>query len=106
MPAFGSNASTSSCVTRFAHTPFYRERIGRPNGPVKLGRLPTLEKATMMERFDELVTDPRLRRDELLANGETLTGHALHLSRSRAMTTSGSSGRKELFAPTARPGAR
>ena len=80
-----------------AHSPFYRERIGRPSGPVELGRLPTLEKATMMERFDELVTDPRLRRDELLAHVETLTGDALHLGRYRAMTTSGSSGRKGLF---------
>ena len=80
-----------------AHSPFYRERIGRPTGPVELGRLPTLEKATMMERFDELVTDPRLRRDDLLAHVETLTGDALHLGRYRAMTTSGSSGRKGLF---------
>ena len=80
-----------------AHSPFYRERIGRPTGPVELGRLPTLEKATMMEHFDELVTDPRLRRDELLAHVETLTGDALHLGRYRAMTTSGSSGRKGLF---------
>ena len=76
---------------------FYRERIGRPTGPVELGRLPTLEKATMMEHFDELVTDPRLRRDELLAHVEALTGDALHLGRYRAMTTSGSSGRKGLF---------
>ena len=51
----------------------------------------------MMERFDELVTDPRLRRDELLAHVEALTGDALHLGRYRAMTTSGSSGRKGLF---------
>ena len=80
-----------------AHSPFYRERIGRPTGPVELGRLPTLDKATMMERFDELVTDPRLRRDELLAHVETLTGDALHLGRYRVMTTSGSSGRKGLF---------
>ena len=76
---------------------FYGERIGRPTGPVELRRLPTLDKATMMERFDELVTDPRLRRDELLAHVETLTGDALHLGRYRAMTTSGSSGRKGLF---------
>lgn len=76
---------------------FYRERIGRPTGPVELSRLPTLDKATMMDRFDELVTDPRLRRDELLDHVETLTGDALHLGRYRAMTTSGSSGRKGLF---------
>ena len=76
---------------------FYRERIARPTGPVELGRLPTLDKTTMMERFDELVTDPRLRRDELLAHVEALTGDALQLGCYRAMTTSGSSGRKGLF---------
>src|SRR6476646_646007 len=51
---------------------FYRERIGRPTGPVELDRLPTLDKTTMMEHFDALVTDPRLRRDELLAHVEAL----------------------------------
>jgi phenylacetate-CoA ligase len=76
---------------------FYRERLRRQEGPVELGRLPTLDKATMMDRFDEIVTDPRLRRDELLAHVEGLTGDALHLGRYRAMTTSGSSGRKGLF---------
>jgi phenylacetate-CoA ligase len=76
---------------------FYRQRIDQPTGPVDLERLPTLDKATMMDRFDELVTDPRLRRDELLAHVEALTGDALHLGRYRVMTTSGSSGRKGLF---------
>jgi phenylacetate-CoA ligase len=79
------------------HSAFYGERIGRPTGPVELGRLPTLDKATMMDRFDELVTDPRLRRDELLAHVEELSGDDLYLGRYRAMTTSGSSGRKGLF---------
>lgn len=57
----------------------------------------TLDKATMMERFDEIVTDPRLRRDALLAHVEGLRGEELYLGRYRAMTTSGSSGRKGLF---------
>jgi hypothetical protein len=37
------------------------------NGPVELSSLPVLDKAQMMEHYDELVTDSRLRRDELLA---------------------------------------
>jgi phenylacetate-CoA ligase len=74
---------------------FYRERI--PAGPVALERLPMLEKAEMMERFDDLVTDPRLRRDELLAWIETRTRDELFADRFRVMTTSGSSGRKGLF---------
>src|SRR4051794_36996523 len=42
-----------------AHSPFYREHGDAP-----------LDKATMMERFDDIVTDPRLHRDELLAHVE------------------------------------
>jgi phenylacetate-coenzyme A ligase PaaK-like adenylate-forming protein len=56
-----------------------------------------LDKATMMDRFDDLVTDRRLRRDELLAHVEDLTDDALYLGRYRVVTTSGSSGRKGLF---------
>lgn len=80
-----------------ALSPLHRDRIGPLSGPVELTRLPTLDKATMMDRFDELVTDPRLHRDELLAHVEGLTDDALYLGRYRAMTTSGSSGRKGLF---------
>src|SRR3954462_14446791 len=43
---------------------FWRERI--PAGRVALAQVPPLDKAEMMARYDELVTDPRLRRDELL----------------------------------------
>jgi phenylacetate-coenzyme A ligase PaaK-like adenylate-forming protein len=82
-----------------AHSPLWRERlagrIGR--GPVELAALPTLDKATLMERFDELVTDRRLRRDALLAHIESLDGDDLYLGEHRVMTTSGSSGRKGLF---------
>lgn len=51
-----------------AESPFHRERLASlvGEGPVDLTRLPTLDKATMMERFDDLVTDRRLRRDALL----------------------------------------
>ena len=51
----------------------------------------------MMERFDALVTDPRLRRDELLEWLETRRRDELFEDRYRVMTTSGSSGRKGLF---------
>jgi phenylacetate-coenzyme A ligase PaaK-like adenylate-forming protein len=78
-----------------AHSPYYRERIG--GGPVELAALPVLDKATLMERFDDIVTDPRLRRDELLAYLDGLRHDDLYLGRYRAMTTSGSSGRKGLY---------
>lgn len=81
------------------HSPFYRERLAGVigPGPVKLSSLPVMDKATMMEHYDELVTDRRLRRDELLARVEGLKRDELYLGRYRVMTTSGSSGRKGLF---------
>lgn len=80
-------------------SPFYRERLPGVvvNGPVELGRLPVLDKTQMMEHYDKLVTDRRLKRDELLAWVEQLERDGLYLGEYRAMTTSGSSGRKGLF---------
>ena len=74
---------------------FYRERI--PPGPVALDQVPVLEKTEMMERFDDLVTDPVLRRDELLEWIATRTRDEFFDDRYRVMTTSGSSGHKGLF---------
>jgi phenylacetate-CoA ligase len=81
------------------HSPFYRERLAGVvgQGPVELSRLPTLNKSEMMEHFDELVTDGRLRRDSLLGWVEGLDREELYLDRYRVMTTSGSSGHKGLF---------
>ena len=92
-----ARSSGSRALLRHAreHSAFYRERI--PAGPVALEHVPPLEKAEMMERFDDLVTDPALRRDELLEWIETRTRDELFADRYRVMTTSGSSGRKGLF---------
>jgi putative adenylate-forming enzyme len=83
------------------HSPYYRRRpaeTGAPgDGPVQLERLPVLDKALRMEHFDELVCDPRLRRDQLLDWVGQLTGDQLYLDRYRVMVTSGSSGRPGLF---------
>jgi putative adenylate-forming enzyme len=83
------------------HSPFYRRRLAETgalgNGPVQLQRLPVLNKSVLMEHFDELVCDPRLRRDQLLEWAGQLTGDQLYLDRYRIMLTSGSSGRPGLF---------
>ena len=80
------------------HSPLYRERLaGTLDGPVRLEQLPMVTKAEMMERFDDLVCDPALRRDALLDWVETLDEDRLHPTGHRVMTTSGSSGRKGLF---------
>ena len=74
---------------------FWRERL--PNGDIELSELPVLTKTEMMERFDELVTDRRLRRDDLLEHLAQIHDDALYLGEFRAMTSSGSSGRKAVF---------
>jgi phenylacetate-CoA ligase len=83
------------------HSPYYRRWLDQTgalgDGPVQLQRLPVLDKALLMEHFDELVCDPRLRRDELLEWVGQMAGDQLYLGRYRVMVTSGSSGRPGLF---------
>ena len=50
-----------------------------------------------MDDFDELVTDRRLRLEELLAQLAHAESDVLYLGEYRAMATSGSSGRKSVF---------
>jgi putative adenylate-forming enzyme len=84
-----------------SHSPFYRRWFDQTGAlgeePVQLQRLPVLDKSVLMEHFDELVCDPRLRRDQLLDWVGQLTGDRLYLDRYRVMVTSGSSGRPGLF---------
>jgi phenylacetate-CoA ligase len=87
-----------SDLLRYARerAPFWRERVpGR--GPVRLADLPVLSKPEMMERFDALVTDRRLRLDDLLRHLDEIEDDALYLGEHRVMTSSGSSGRKAVF---------
>src|SRR5919197_566097 len=71
-------------LTRYAveHSPFWRERL--PSGRVELSELPVLTKTELMDRFDELVTDRRLRRDELLDHLERVDDDVLYLGEYRA----------------------
>lgn len=77
-------------------SPFYRERLRPPSGPVDLASLPTVDKATLTAHFDDVVCDRRLRRDavqEYLASGP---GEP-YLGEYRVMSTSGSSGSPGVF---------
>jgi phenylacetate-CoA ligase len=67
------------------------------SGRIELGSLPPLDKETFVEHFDEIVTDPRLRRDELFAHVEDIDDDVLYRGEFRVIATSGSSGRKGLF---------
>jgi phenylacetate-CoA ligase len=76
--------------------PFWRERVpGRSS--VRLAEVPVLTKPELMERFDDLVTDRRLRLDDLLRHLDEIDDDALYLGEHRVMTSSGSSGRKAVF---------
>jgi phenylacetate-CoA ligase len=83
------------------HSPFYRRRLAGTGAlgaePVELARLPVLDRSLLMEHFDELVCDPRLRRDQLLDWAGQVTRDQLYLDRYRVLLTSGSSGRPGLF---------
>jgi putative adenylate-forming enzyme len=87
-----------------ARSPYYRERFAGIDlsDDLDLGALPTLDKATMLESFDDLVTDRRL----------TLAGVEQHLTEMegadpradpllfgeyRAMASGGTSGRRGVF---------
>jgi phenylacetate-CoA ligase len=82
-----------------ANSPFHRERLAGldPGDPAELGRLPVLDKATVMERFDDLVCDRRLTLAAVEAHLDGLTRDELLLGRYRAMATGGSTGRKGVF---------
>jgi phenylacetate-CoA ligase len=68
-------------------SPFYRA-VEHP---------PVIDKRTLMEHYDEIVTDPALRRDALLAHVDGLDGDTKYAGRFRVIATSGSSGLKGLF---------
>src|SRR4029453_7372299 len=82
-----------------ADSPFYRERYAGldPGDPVELRRLPAVDKATMMERFDDLVCDRRVPLAAVEPHLDGLTRDELLDGRYRAMATGGSTGRKGVF---------
>jgi phenylacetate-coenzyme A ligase PaaK-like adenylate-forming protein len=80
-----------------AHSPYYRERLGPPDGDVDLATLPTLDKVTLMARFDDVVCDPRLRLDDLRRHLDGPGAASPYLGTYRVASTSGSSGSPGLF---------
>lgn len=81
------------------HSPFYQElyRNIKTDQKIVLNDLPIINKATMMEKFDHFVTDPRLKLRELQAHIGQLTRDEYYLGEYRVLTTSGSSGVKGIF---------
>jgi hypothetical protein len=82
-----------------AASPYYRDLLGpdAASGDMPLAELPTLPKATLMESFDQIVTDPRLRRAELEAHLAGPDAGRPFLGRYRVFTTAGTTGVRGLF---------
>jgi phenylacetate-CoA ligase len=82
-----------------ARSLFYRKRFGEagvgPGSPISA--LPPVTKAEVMEHFDAVVCDPRLRLDALERHLATMEGDPLWLGEYRVLATGGTSGRKGVF---------
>ena len=62
-----------------------------------LGELPTLPKAKLMDNFDRIVTDPRLRRADVEAHLAGAAAGQPLLGRYRSFSTAGTTGLRGLF---------
>ena len=82
-----------------AASPLYRELYAGIElaEDLDVRALPVVTKAMLMERFDEWVTDPRLRLSEVEAHLERVRGDELYLGAYRCMPTGGTTGRKGIF---------
>ncbi len=85
-----------------AHSPFYRERFAgiELTDDLDIAALPTLDKATMLDNFDSIVTDPRLSLKTVEAHLAELADRdddPLLLGRYRAMESGGTTGRRGIF---------
>ncbi len=96
LETFQANALAELRAHAYAHSPFYREfHRGLEDAPLEA--LPTLSKAEMMNRFDDVVTDRDVRladvRDFLAQEGP----EERYLGRYWITSTSGTSGHPGLF---------
>jgi phenylacetate-coenzyme A ligase PaaK-like adenylate-forming protein len=82
-----------------AASPYYRDLLGpdAASGEVPLSELPTLPNPTLMDSFDRIVTNPRLRRAELEAHLAGPAADRPYRGRYRLFTTAGTTGQRGLF---------
>lgn len=80
----------------YAHSPFYREfHAGLMER--SLEELPVLSKSLLMERFEQIVTEPGARRDDMERYLETDAPGQLFLGRYFLTASSGTTGHRALF---------
>jgi len=92
------HARQLTLLRRFAieRSPFYRQfHKGLENRP--LADLPILTKATMMESFDDLITDRAVRLADAETHLRDNAGPELFRGRYVVLSTSGSTGRRGVF---------
>src|SRR6266536_1205424 len=82
-------------------SPFYRD-FHHGLGHAPLGELPVITKATVMDNFDQISTDPAVRLADLQAYLDALHGNQPFLGRYWVAATSGSSGRKSIIPASVR----
>jgi phenylacetate-CoA ligase len=88
-------------------SPYYRALLGRDAlaADIRLEDLPTLPKATLVEQFDRVLADPRLRLAAVESHatgpdpGGLMSG-ALQAGAYHVFSTSGTSGRRGMFPQT------
>lgn len=80
-----------------ARSPFYRELYAGAGPGTPIEQLPVVRKQQLMERFDDVVTDRRLRLSELEAHLATVAGDELYLGEYRVLSTGGTSGVRGIF---------
>src|SRR5262245_44352852 len=85
-----------------ARAPYYREALAAEaaEGDVSLDELPTLPKQLLMEQFNRVVTDPRLRLEDVESHLVGSTPAALLLGDYHVFATSGTSGLRGVFVQT------
>ncbi|MGE3289189.1 MAG: phenylacetate--CoA ligase family protein [Pseudonocardia sp.] len=80
-------------------SPFHRRRLGADPTGASLAELPTMSKTDLMRHFDEIVSDPRLRRATVRAHLDSPAGDQ-PLHDHLVFTTSGSTGEPAIFVAT------
>src|SRR5207248_8990001 len=82
-------------------SPWHRKRLAGIDlddlDETTLDELPVMTKADVMEHWDEIVTDDRLRLDDVSAHLEHLTADAYLFDRYHAAATGGSTGHRGVF---------
>lgn len=81
------------------HSPFYRELYAgiRIDEGTAMKELPVITKKMMMQNFDRLVTDRRLRLENLEGHLSRIGGDEYYLGEYRVLATSGTTGLRGVF---------